>query len=181
MDTDYKKESLWLPAIKKAVVVVFYALLLCLVLFLVIWHFVLNNEAVYRSISLAPGIVKQDFRLNYSGYYSMGIQVERKFPHRTLQCLLGISDFTPKDGCKDTPAVLQYSWTLSCNGGRMTQSGSSEKIIGGAYTKDTMEAEFGGFQGKWGERCRLEMNFFQDARGTLSGANPKLHIYTELF
>jgi hypothetical protein len=181
MDADHKKDGVWLPAIRKAVSVIFYAMLLCFLLILVLWHFVLNNEAVYHRISLARGTVRQDFRLNYSGYYRMGIEVERKFPHRTLQCLLGVNDFMPKDGCKDTPAVLKYFWTLSCEGGRMTESGSSEKIIGGAYTKDTMEVEFGGFQGKWGERCRLAVNFLQDANGTLSVANPKLHIYTELF
>ena len=42
---------------------------------LLLWYFVLNNVAVYRSISLAPGTtVTQDFWVNYNGFYSLGVQ-----------------------------------------------------------------------------------------------------------
>jgi hypothetical protein len=146
---------------------------------LFLWYFVLNNVAVYRNISLAPGtVIVQNFHLNYSGYYRMGIQVERKFPHRELQCLLGINDWLGPKDCKDIS--LRYSWALSCDGGKMTRSGSSEKLdVGGAYARDWMETQFGGFEGKRWERCELKINFLGGGEG-LSGASPKLRIYTEL-
>jgi hypothetical protein len=34
----------------------------------------------------------------------------------------------------------------------MAELGSSEQIIGGTHPKDKIDAEFGGFQGKRGER-----------------------------
>jgi len=41
---------------------------------LFVWYFVLNNVAVYRSISVAPGTtVTQDFWVDYSGFYRLGI------------------------------------------------------------------------------------------------------------
>lgn len=141
---------------------------------LFVWYFVLNNVAVYRSISLAPGTVTtQDFHLNYSGYYRMGIQAERKLPHGQVEGSLGL------EKVEDTPA-LRYSWTLSCDGGKMTLSGSSEKIVGGAYARDWVETQFGGFEGKHWERCQLKIHFLGGGEG-LSGANPKLRVYIELF
>jgi hypothetical protein len=147
---------------------------------LILWHFVFDNVAVYRSISLAPGTVNQRFRLNYSGDYRMGIEVERKFRHPVLQCLLGITGTELLDSsvCKDNPAVLKYSWQLTCDGS-LIRTGSSDHIDGGAYTTDTMEAQFGTFEGKRGDHCHLALTFLGDA-SKLSVANPKLRIYIEL-
>ena len=47
---------------------------------LFLWYFVLINVAVYRSISLAPGTtVTQDFWVNYSGSYRLGLWQTGKF------------------------------------------------------------------------------------------------------
>lgn len=50
-----KTERVVIPAVKRAASVVLYALLLCVLLALPLWYFVLNNVAVYRGIALAPG------------------------------------------------------------------------------------------------------------------------------
>jgi hypothetical protein len=143
------------------------------------WHFALNNVAVYRSISLAPGTtVTQDFRVNYSGFYRLGIVADRKFPHRELQCLLGINDSYGVKDCNETR--LKYAWTLSCDGGKVKYSGTSDKILGGAYENDRMATEFGGFEAKRWERCQLQINFV-DGSPLLSDTNPKLSVFTELF
>src|SRR5271156_911664 len=132
-----KTERVVLPAVKRAASVVLYALLLCVLLALSLWYFVLNNVAVYRSISLAPGTtITQLFWVNYSGFYRLGIEADRKFPHRELQCLLGINDWLGVKECNETR--LKYAWTLSCNGGKARYSGTSDKILGGAYAKDFM-------------------------------------------
>lgn len=144
-----------------------------------VWYFVLDNVAVYRRISLIPGtIVTQDFWTNYNGVYTLGIQAERKFPHEELQCLLGINNSISPKNCSQAP--LRYSWTLSCDGGRAKYSGTSDKIIGGAYANDWMETQFGAFEAKRWERCSLKINFAGGSE-TLSQANPKLNVYVELF
>jgi hypothetical protein len=146
---------------------------------LFLWYFVLNNVAVYRGISLAPGTtVTQDFWVNYSGFYRLGIVVDRKAPHRELQCLLGINDAYDVKDCDETR--LKYSWTLSCSGGKERYSGTSDKIFGGAYARDWMETQFGGFQAKHWERCQLKITF-TDGSPLLATANPKLRVSTELF
>lgn len=143
------------------------------------WYFVLNNVGVYRGISLTPGTtVTQDFWTNYNGFYRLGIQAERKFPHEELQCLLGINDSPGLKNCNQTR--LKYSWTLSCHGGKEHYSGTSDKILGGAYATDWMETEFGGFEAKRWERCQLKVAFV-DGSDLLSQAHPKLHVYIELF
>jgi len=146
---------------------------------LLLWYFVLNNVAVYRAIALAPGTTAtQNFWVNYSGFYRFGIQAERKFPHRVLQCLLGVNDWLGVKDCDETR--LKYSWTLSCDGGRAKYSGTSDKILGGAYATEWMETQFGGFEAKRWERCQLKINFI-DASPLLSQTNPKLNVYIELF
>jgi hypothetical protein len=146
---------------------------------LFLWYFVLNNVAVYRSISLAPGTtVTQDFWVNYSGFYRLGIMADRKFPHPELQCLLGINDAYGVKDCDETR--LKYSWTLSCSGGKERYSGTSDKIFGGAYARDWIETQFAGFDAKHWERCQLKITF-TDGSPLLAGANPKLRVYTELF
>lgn len=150
-----------------------------LVVPVLLWYFVLNNVAVYRRIPLTPGTtVTQTFRVNYSGFYRLGIQADRRFPDRELQCLLGINDWLGVKDCDETR--LKYSWTLSCDGGKAKYAGTSDKIFGGAYAKDWMETEFGGFEAKRWERCQLKIDFI-DASPLLSQTNAKLNVYTELF
>jgi hypothetical protein len=147
---------------------------------LFLWYFVLNNVAVYRSISLSPGTtVTEDFWLNYSGFYRLGIMADRKFPHRQLQCLLGINGAYGADDADCEDKRLKYSWTLSCSGGKR-YSGTSDKIFGGAYARDWMETQFGGFQAKHWELCQLKVTF-TDGSPLLADANPKLRVYIELF
>jgi hypothetical protein len=116
--------------------------------------------------------------VNYSGFYRLGILADRKFPHQELQCLLGINDSYGVKDCTETR--LKYAWTLSCGGGKVKYSGTSDKILGGAYAKDWMETEFGGFEAKHWQRCQLKINFV-DGSPLLSDTNPKLRVFTELF
>ena len=144
-----------------------------------LWYFVLDNVAVYRRIPLEPGTtVTKNFWTNYSGFYTLGIQAQRKFPHEKLQCLLGINDESDVNNCTETR--LRYSWILSCDGGRVKYSGTSDKIVGGAYATDWMETQFGAFEAKHWEWCQLKINFI-DASPLLSRTDPKLNVYTELF
>jgi len=104
----------------------------------------------------------------------MEIEVERKLPHETLQCLLGIRDYVPEGQCKDIAPVLQFSWKLARDG-QTIQTGSSDKIVGGSYTNDSIASEFASFQGKRGQQYTLDLDFLQDG-SKLSVANPKLRI-----
>lgn len=140
-----------------------------------IWHATIRFVPVYKTISLAPGHLRQPFSLNFSSDYVMEIEVERKLPHETLQCLLGVEDsYTPAGQCKDIPPALDFSWTLILNG-QTVLTGSSAKIVGGSYTDATVASEFASFEGKRGQQYTLDMDFLQDG-SKLSVANPKLRI-----
>ncbi len=144
-----------------------------------LWYVVLNNVAVDRGISLAPGTtITQNFSVNYSGFYRLGIRVQRKLPHRELQCLLGINDTYGVKECSETR--LKYVWSLDCDHGKTRYSSNSDKIFGGAYATNWMEVEFGGFEANRWQRCTLNLKI-ADASPLLSDTNPKLYIFTELF
>jgi len=140
-----------------------------------VWHATIHFVPVYRTIALAPGHLRQPFTLNFSGFYVMEIEVERKLPHETLQCLLGVEDsYTPAGQCRDIPPVLNFSWKLTRDG-QTILTGSSAKIVGGAYSDATVASELASFEGKRGQRYTLDMDFLQDG-SKLSVANPKLRI-----
>jgi hypothetical protein len=110
----------------------------------------------------------------------MGIEAERKLPYETLTCLLGVEDsYTPVGQCKDIPSVLNFSWKLTRDG-QCVLTGSSAKIVGGAYSDATIASEFASFEGKRGERYMLDMDFLQDG-SKLSVTHPKLRIGVDGF
>ena len=139
-----------------------------------IWKATIHFVPVYEPIALTPGHLQQPFTLNFSGFYVMEIEAERKLPHETLQCLLGLQDEVHDGHCRDIASVLQFSWKLTSNG-HTIQTGSSAKIIGGSYTDDTVASEFASFKGRRGQQYTLDMDFLQDG-SKLSVANPKLRI-----
>jgi len=140
-----------------------------------VWYAHIKTVPVDKPISLSVGHIREPFSLNFtSSDYRMGIEVERKLPHETLQCLLGIKDYVPEGQCKSIPPVLHFNWTLTQNG-RILESGSSDSILGGAYTDATVENQFGSFDGKRGQRYVLDLNILQDG-SALSVAKPKLVI-----
>ena len=158
-----------LPAIKKTGLVVIYTTLLVVIGCVLLRYFFLNNVAVDRSISLVRGTaITQNFFFNHSGFYRLGIRAQRKLPHRDLQCLLGINDAYGVKDCGETR--LKYFWTLVCDRGKVTYSGNSDKIFGGAYATDWIEVEFGGFEAKHWQPSPL-----------LPDTNPKLYVFTQLF
>jgi|SRR5208282_2189947 len=172
-------DAVLLPAIKKTGLVLLYALVVCVIGCILLWYFVLNNVAADRSISLVPGTkITQHFLVNYSGYYRLGIRAQRIVPHRELQCLLGINDEYGVKDCSETR--LKYFWTLDCDRGKVKHSGNSDQISGGAYARDSMDVEFGGFEAKHWQLCTLKMNI-TDSSPLLSNTKPRLYIYTELF
>jgi hypothetical protein len=125
-----------------------------------IWSTV-GYRVVYRPISLRPGHVKQTFKVNFNVSYVIGIEVERKLPNPTLDCLLGTSDFQPKGTCVDTPSVLDLRWTLSADGSPVDY-GSAAKMVGGGWTAKTIEKGFISFKGERGKTYTLEMNIVKD-------------------
>lgn len=145
-----------------------------------IWHGTSHLVPVYKPIALTPGHLQQPFTLNFSAFYVMEIEAERKLPHETLQCLLGVEDsYTPVGQCKDIPPALNFSWRLTRDG-QTVSSGSSTKIVGGAYSDATIASEFASFEGKRGEQYTLDMDFLQDG-SKLSVTHPKLRIGVDGF
>lgn len=139
-----------------------------------IWRSTLNTVPVEKPIALSVGHIRQDFDVNFTSAYRMEIEAERKLPHETLQCLLGIRDYIPKGQCENIPSVLRFDWVLT-EDGKTVKVGSSGSIVGGAYTDATVANQFAWFDGKRGSHYTLDLNILQDG-SALSIAKPKLRI-----
>src|SRR5579864_210627 len=77
-----------------------------------IWRATLDTVPVSKPVSLSVGHVRQPFTINFTGSYTIRIEAERKLPHETLQCLLGIHDYVPEGQCKNIAPALNITWTL---------------------------------------------------------------------
>lgn len=138
------------------------------------WRATLDDVPVLKPVSLSVGHLRQPFNLNLTGSYTIRIEAQRKLPHATLQCLLGIRDYVPEGQCKDIAAAVSISWTLT-DGGQVIRTGSSATAVGGAYTNDTVANQLGWFEGKRGHHYVFEMDNLKDG-SALAIANPKLRI-----
>jgi len=139
-----------------------------------IWRATLNTVPVSKPVSLTVGKLRQPFTVNFSGSYTIRIEAERKLPHETLQCFLGIRDYVPEGQCKNIAPALNITWTLTQDC-QTIKTGSSATAVGGAYTNNTVANQFGWFDGKRGDNYVLEIDILKDG-SALSIANPKLKV-----
>jgi hypothetical protein len=139
-----------------------------------IWRATLDTVPVSRPVSLSVGHVRQPFTVNFTGSYTIRIEAERKLPHETLQCLLGIRDYVPEEQCKNIAPALNITWTL-LQDGQTIKTGSSATAVGGAYGNYTVANQLAWFDGKRGHHYVLDMDVLADG-SALSVAKPKLRI-----
>ena len=99
-----------------------------------VWRATLNTVPVSKPVSLSVGHVSQPFTVNFTGSYTIRIEAERKLPHETLQCLLGIRDYVPEGQCKNIAPALNISWTL-LQDGQTIKTGSSGTAVGGIHER----------------------------------------------
>lgn len=102
----------------------------------------------------------------------MEIEVEGKFQHETLQCLLGVEDsYTPAGSARTSLQFLNFSWKPTRDG-QTILTGSSAKIVGEGYSDATVASEVASFVGKPGQQHTLDIDFLHDG-SKLSVANPR--------
>ncbi len=140
------------------------------VLYLGTRHYVPIDMPVAMSVG---HIRTREFTVNVSDPYEIEIEVEKKIPFDTLNCLLGMSPSSQED-CSDSPAVVNASWVLLSDG-KIAQSGSSADDKGGAWASDTISREIGRFDGKAGHTYRLEVDILADGTRLALG-DPHLKV-----
>lgn len=125
-------------------------------------------------ISLNGGHVRtREFKVNFKALYLVEVEVEKKIPYETLNCLLGVEDIYP-DKCKNIPSVVNVSWVLSSRG-TVVALGSSLDSKGGSWTKDTIARQIGSFQSENGRQYTLDVDVLADG-SSLTEGNPRLKV-----
>lgn len=130
------------------------------------WNLWLRPDADFRPVDqpipLKPGQVHKDFNVHVRTDYKMEIEVDRKFPHHQLQCMIGLAPYgQDSSACDGIPVVLDYSWVLNCDG--HSKSGSSDKNEGGDYGGTTMAVIFGWLDGVHSRECTLDLDMLRNA------------------
>ena len=140
----------------------------------IVWYSHVHWVLVDNPLRLVPGHVEVEFTPNFEGHYAAGINVQRRLPFETLQCLLGEKNYVPASQCKDLPAVLQFKWRLNADG-RVVEQGTSDQNFHGAYGNDFIEMEFLYFEAKRRQTYRLEIEFMKIG-AELAVTNPRLRV-----
>jgi hypothetical protein len=129
-------------------------------------------------MSMTVGRVRTpEFRVNLNRWYGIEIEVERKIPFYTLNCLLGTHmgrASTNIGDCPDRPSVVKATWSL-VSGGRVVASGSSDDYRAGGWGNGTISRELGHFQAQSGRRYVLFVNVLRDGTALAPG-DPRLVV-----
>lgn len=144
------------------------------------WSYLRNRSLEERwvplevPISMETGsITTPEFHPVLETDYLIYIEVERKIEFERLNCLLGLETINPLEQCKDTPELIDVSWTLN-DGGRTIAKGRSQDYRAGFYS-DTIAREIGEFRGGKGRVATIRATINRDA-SELNGAKPKILV-----
>jgi hypothetical protein len=143
-----------------------------------IWLATRTDRPVDVPISMAVGHVRtREFKVNLNAVYIIEIEVQKKIPFDTLNCLLGLgmsSTSSELQECPDRPSVVKASWTLTRDG-RTVASGSSDDDRGGDWGNDSISRILGSFHSEDGRRYVLDVNVLADG-SSLAVGNPRLKV-----
>lgn len=127
---------------------------------------------------MAIGHVRtREFKINLKAPYEIDIEVQKKIPYDTLNCLLGTAmarTSTNLEECPDRPSVVKASWVLTSDG-RVVARGSSDDYRSGAWMNDSISRELGHFQSQSGRRYVLDVDVLADG-SSLTPGNPRLKV-----
>ncbi len=127
---------------------------------------------------MAVGHVRTgEFKVNLNALYIIEIEVQKKIPFDTLNCLLGLGTSSTSSAlqeCPDRPSVVKASWTLT-SGGRTVTSGSSDDDREGDWGNDSISRILGSFHSEDGRRYVLDVNVLADG-SSLALGNPRLKV-----
>jgi hypothetical protein len=131
-------------------------------------------KPVYLPVALTPGPVHiPEFRINLSGPYEIRVEVKKRIPFDTLNCLLGMPALTSSQKCEQQ-SVVQASWVVTGDG-IVIAKGRSDADKGGGWANDTIERQIGSFEGKRNRRYSLDVDFTADG-SVLRATDPHLVV-----
>lgn len=143
-----------------------------------VWLAVRTDHPVDVPISMAVGHVRsREFKVNLNALYIIEIEVQKKIPFDTLNCLLGLGTSSTSSAlqeCPDRPSVVKASWTLT-SGGQTVANGSSDDDREGDWGNDSISRILGSFHSKDGGRYVLDLNVLADG-SSLALGNPRLKV-----
>jgi hypothetical protein len=142
------------------------------------WLTTRANRPVDVPISMAVGHVRtREFKVNLKALYTIEIEVQKKIPFDTLNCLLGLgmsSTSSALQECPDRPSVVKASWTLTSDG-QIVASGSSNDDRSGGWGNDSISRILGNFHSENGRRYVLDVDVLADG-SSLAPGNPRLKV-----
>lgn len=138
-----------------------------------LWLKTRHYAPVKMPVSMSVGHIRtKEFVVNIDARYNIEIEVEKKIPFDTLNCLLGMAPSIP-NVCADQE-IINANWVLS-SAGKVIGQGSSLQDRGGGWANDTISREIGSFEGRKGQRYRLDLDLLKDGTA-LSAGNPRLTV-----
>jgi len=146
-----------------------------------IWMKTARTTVADFPVPMHPGTISQDFTVDYDAIYTMSVQVDRNIPATTASCLLGghKPEVDMAMACKNTPALLKFSWELSRDG-QAGGTGTSAEMGNSSFTDKTLDITIVSFPARKNHKYTAELKFDQDA-STLKLLPPRVRIDLDIF
>jgi hypothetical protein len=124
-----------------------------------LWLETRHYVPVKMPLTMSVGHIRtKEFVVNVDARYQIEIEVEKKIPFDTLNCLLGMAPPMPNQ-CADQE-VINAKWVLS-TAGKVVGQGSSADDKGGGWASDTISREIGNFEGRKGRWSTLNVDILK--------------------
>ena len=143
-----------------------------------VWVSTRVDRPVNMPISLAVGRVQSPaFKVNRNAPYLIQIEVQKKLPFDTLNCLLGTAmapASTEVQECPDRPSVVKASWVLVSDGTTIAAGASDDKRAG-IWGNQSISRILGTFEAESGRSYALLVDVLADG-SALGPGNPHLKV-----
>jgi hypothetical protein len=143
-----------------------------------IWLSTRTEVPVNLPITMAVGHIRtSEFKVNLSTTYLIEIEVQKKIPFDTLNCLLGLGMSETSSAlheCTDRPSVVRASWRLTSIGQTIASGSADDERLGG-WGNESISRELGRFQSQSGRRYVLDVDVLADG-SALAPGNPRLKV-----
>ena len=146
-----------------------------------VWLKSVRTTVADLSVTQTPGTITKDFTVDYDALYTLSIQLDPSVSPDTATCLLGgeRSPLHAGVNCKDTPALLGFSWQLSRDG-KVVGNGTSAEMGSSSSVSGLLDVTIVSFPAHRNHRYTMALVFGKDA-SQLKIPSPRARVELDIF
>ena len=146
-----------------------------------VWLKSVRTTVADIAVTQTPGTITKDFTVDYDALYTLAIRLDPSVSPDTATCLLGGEKSPLYAGvdCKDTPALLGFSWQLSRDG-KVVENGTSAEMGSSSSVSGPLDVTIVSFPARRNHLYTIALAFDKDAN-QLKIPPPRARVELDIF